>query len=137
MKVMGTGMRMRGVGFGLLVLVMGCWPPQPTAEEQKALSLFQAVQQSLDQNPSLEALNGMLGQAESQLNLLKHPPKAPACFVSALDKCLASYQIIGQGLIQKRGLLDNKRREEVDMALSFTTAFAAVSLKRAMDCYNH
>lgn len=133
---MGAGMRRIGVVFALVVLMLGCARPKPTADEEKALSLFQGVQQSLVENPSLEAFNRMLGQTESQLNHLRQNPKTPPCFVNALSKCFASYQIIGKALSQKQGPLDEKRREEIDMAVTFTTAFAAVNLKQAMDCYN-
>jgi hypothetical protein len=125
-----------GVVFSLLVLVMGCSGPKPTVEEEKALTLFQAVQQSLEESPSPEVLNRLIGQTESELNRLKQNPRTRPCFVNALSKCIASYQIIGKALSQKQGPLDEKRREEIDMALTFTTAFAAVSVKQAMDCYN-
>lgn len=132
---MGRAAGWFGVVFGVLALVMGCARPKPTAEEEKALSMFEAAQQSLEGSPSLEAFNRLLGQTESQLNRLKQNPKTPPCFVNALSKCFASYQIISKALTQKQGPLDDKRREEIDMALTFTTAFAAVNIKQATDCY--
>jgi hypothetical protein len=133
---MGRGIGWFGVVFNLLVLVMGCSGPKPTVEEEKALVAFQAVQQSLEGSPSLETLNRLLGQTESELNRLKQNPRTQPCLVNALSKCSASYQIIRKALDQKQRPLDEKRREEIDMALTFTTAFAAISIKQATDCYN-
>jgi len=133
---MSRGIGWFGVVFNLLLLLMGCSGPKPSAEEEKALAVFQAVQQSLDGSPSHEALNRLLGQTESELSRLKQNPRTPPCLVNALSKCFASYQIIDKAMNQKQGPLDEKRREEIDMALTFTTAFAAVSIKQAMDCYN-
>ena len=135
MKTMGRAVEWCGVVFGVLVLVMGCGRPKPTAEEEKTMSMFEAVQQSLEGSPSLEALNRLLGQTEPQLNRLKQNPKTRPCFVNALSKCFASCQIVGKARSPKQGPLDVKRREEIDMALTFTTAFAAVNIKQAMDCY--
>ncbi|MGE5255087.1 MAG: hypothetical protein ACM3KE_00355 [Hyphomicrobiales bacterium] len=133
---MGKGIGWFGVVINLLVLAIGCSGPKPTVEEEKALAMFQAVQQSLEESPSPQALHRLLGQTESELNRLKQNPRTQPCFVNALNKCFASYQIINKALDQKKGPLDEKRREEIDMALTFTTAFAAVSIKQAMDCYN-
>jgi hypothetical protein len=65
---MGREIGWFGVVFGVIVLVMGCSGPKPTVEEERAPAMFQAVQQSLEVSPSLEALNRLLGQAESELN---------------------------------------------------------------------
>ena len=133
---MGRGIGWFGVVYSVIVLVMGCSGPKPTVEEERALAMFQTVQQSLEGSPSLEALNRLLGQSESELNRLKQNPRTQPCLLNALSKCVASYQIIGKALDQKQRPLDEKRREEIDMALTFTTAFAAINIKQAMDCYN-
>ena len=133
---MGARVGLIAVVFGWLALVMGCSGPKPTVEEEKALSMFQTVQQRLEESPSLEAFNRLLAQTETELNHLKQNSRTQPCFVNALTKCFASYQIIGKALNQKQRPLDEKRREEIDMALTFTTAFAAVNIKQARDCYN-
>jgi hypothetical protein len=130
-----SGARLPAVVFCLLVLLMGCSRPKPTAEEEKTLAMFQAVQQSLEGSPSPDAFERLLAQTESQLGVLKQNPKTPPCFVNALDKCLASYQIIGKALHKKQGSLDENRRQDIEMALTFSTAFAAISIHQAADCY--
>ena len=133
---MGARVRWLAVVFAWLVLAMGCSGPKPTVEEEKALTMFQTVQQRLEESPSPEAFNRLLAQTESELNHIKQNPQTQPCFVNALTKCVASYQIIGKALNQKQRPLDEKRREEIDMALTFTTAFAAVNIQQARDCYN-
>jgi hypothetical protein len=119
----------------MMVLAAGCTHPKPTAEEEKALAMFQAVQQSLEASPAADAFARLLVQTESQLAILKQNPKASPCFVNALDKCFASYQIISKALHKKLGALDENRRQDIEMALSFSSAFAAISLHQAEDCY--
>jgi hypothetical protein len=121
--------------FCLIVLVTGCSRPKPTIEEEKVLAMFQAVQQSLEGSPSPDAFERLLAQTESQLGALKQNPKTSPCLANALDKCLASYHIIGKALHKKHGPLDENRRQDIETALSFTTAFAAISIHQAADCY--
>jgi hypothetical protein len=119
----------------LMVLAAGCTRPQPTAEEEKALAMFRTVQQSLEASLAVDAFARLLAQTESQLRILKQSPNTSPCFVNALDKCFASYQIISKALQKKQGVLDDKRRQDIEMALSFSTAFAAISIHQAEDCY--
>jgi len=121
--------------FCLMALVTGCSRPKPTAEEEKTLAMFEAVQQGLEANPSVDAFDRLLAQTGSQLGILKQNPKASPCFVKALDKCFASYQIISKALRKKQEGLDENRRQDIEMALSFSTAFAAISIHQAVDCY--
>jgi hypothetical protein len=114
---------------------VGCAHPKPSDEEEKTLAMFQAILKSLEGNVSPRTFNQLLGQAESNLTLLKQNPRTPPCFLKALDKCYASYQIIGKALQKRLEPLDPMRKEDCDMALSFSSAFAALSLQSAMDCY--
>src|SRR5512137_523597 len=122
--------RLLAAVFCLIVFVTGCSRPKPSADEERALAMFQAVQQSLEANPTSEAFDRLLSQTESQLGILKQNPKTSPCFVNALNKCFASYQIIGKALQKKQGVLDENRRQDIEMAQSFSTAFAAVSIRQ-------
>ena len=127
--------RFLAVNLCLLILVGGCAHPKPSDEEEKTLAMFQAILKSLEGNVSPRTFNQLLGQAESNLSLLKQNPRTPPCFLNAMDKCYASYQIIGKALQKRLEPLGPKRKDDCDMALSFSSAFAALSLQRAMDCY--
>jgi hypothetical protein len=97
--------------------------------------MLQSVQGSLAANPSVDGFTRLIGQAESELAQLKQNPKTNPCFLNALQKGYASCQIAGRALQQKLETKDPLRKRDVDMALSFSTAFAAVSIQNALECY--
>jgi hypothetical protein len=123
-----------GIACSVLILLPGCSRSKPSDEEQKALAAFQAVQQSLETDGRSVALNQQLGQAEAQLSLIKQTPKTFPCIVSSLDRCLASYRIIDKALKAKQEARDEKRKQDLEMALAFSTAFSALNIQQAMDC---
>jgi hypothetical protein len=123
-----------GVVCSVLMLLPGCSRPKLSDEEQTALAAFQAVQQSLQNGGSSVTLNQLLGQAEAQLSLIKKTRKTFPCMVSSLDRCLASYRIIDKALKAKQEALDDKRKQDLEMALAFSTAFSALNIQQAMDC---
>jgi hypothetical protein len=129
---------MREVALLFLIAAMvvcGCSRPQPSAEEMKALALLKSVQGGIEANPSVAAFIQLLGQAESELTLLKQNPKTNACFLNALEKGYASCQIAGKAIQRKLETQDPVRKQDLDMTLGFSTAFAAVSIQRAVECY--
>jgi hypothetical protein len=121
--------------FIALLVVWGCSRLQPSAEEMKALAVLQSVQGGIEANPSVAGFAQLLGQAESELALLKQNPKTNPCFLNALEKGYASCQIAGKALQKKQETQDPVRKQDFDMALTFSTAFAAVSIQRAAECY--
>jgi hypothetical protein len=129
---------MREMALFLLIVVLvvcGCSRSQPSAEEMKALAMLQSVQGGIETNPSVASFTQLLGQAESELTLLKQNPKTNPCFLNALEKSYASCQIAGKALQKKLETQDPVRQQDFDMALTFSTAFAAVSIQRAVECY--
>jgi len=129
---------MRDMALFILVaalVVCGCSRSQPSAEEMKALAVLQSVQGGIAANPTVAGFTQLIGQAESELTLLKQNPKTNPCFLNALEKGYASCQIAGKALQKKLETEDPVRKQDIDMALSFTTAFAAVSIQRAVECY--
>jgi len=129
-------MRVKALFFLVVVLVVcGCSRSQPSAEEMKALAALQRVQGGIEANPSVAGFTRLLGQAESELTLLKQNPKTNPCFLNALEKGYASCQIAGKALQKKLETQDPVRKQDFDMALTFSTAFAAISIQRAAECY--
>jgi hypothetical protein len=129
---------MREMALFLLIVVLvvcACSRSQPTAEEMKALAMLQTVQGGIGANSSIAGFNQLLGQAESELRLLKQNPKTDPCFLNALEKGYASCQIAAKAMQRKMETDDPVRKQDCDMALSFSTAFAAVSIQRAAECY--
>jgi hypothetical protein len=123
-----------GVTCFVFILLLGCSRHTPSDEEQKALAAFQAVQQSLETDKASVAFKQQLGQAEAQLSLIKQTPKTVPCLVSSLDRCLASYRLIDKALKTEQGKLDEKRKQDLEMAVAFSTAFSALNIQQALDC---
>jgi hypothetical protein len=123
-----------GVVCSVLILLPGCSRNKASDEEQKALAAFQAVQQSLETDGASVALSQLLGQAEAKLSLIKQTPKTIPCLVSSLDRCLATYRLIDKALKAKQEAPDEKRKQDLEMALAFSTAFSALNIQQAMDC---
>jgi hypothetical protein len=122
-----------GVVCSVLILLPGCSRNKPTDEELKALVAFQAVQKSLEADGASVAFKQLLGQAEAQLSLIKQTPKTIPCLVSSLDKCLASYRLIDKAL-KTNPELGESRKQDLEMVVSFSTAFSALNIQQAMDC---
>jgi hypothetical protein len=129
---------MRDMALFILIAAMvvcGCSRAQPSAQEMKTLEMLQSVQGGLASNPSVASFTQLIGRAESELAQLKQNPKTNPCFLSALEKGYESCQIAGKALQKKLETQDPRRKQDVDMALSFSTAFAAVSIQHALECY--
>jgi hypothetical protein len=129
---------MRDMALFILIAAMvvcGCSRAQPSAQEMKALEMLKSVQGSLAANPSVAGFTQLIGRAESELAQLKQNPKANPCFLNALEKGYAACQIAGKALQRKLETQEPMRKQDVDMALSFSTAFAAVSIQNALACY--
>ena len=123
-----------GVICIVFILLLACSRHTPSDEEQKALAAFQAVQQSLETDKASVAFKQLLGQAEAQLSLIRQTPKTVPCLVSSLDRCLASYRLIDKALKTEPGKLDEKRKQDLEMAVAFSTGFSALNIQQALDC---
>lgn len=123
-----------GVVCSVFILFLGCSRHTPSEEERKVLAAFQAVQQSLESEGASVAFNQLLDQAEAKLSSIKQARSNIPCLVNSLDRCLASYRIIGKALKTKHEKLDEKRKQDLEMAMTFSTAFSALNIQQAMDC---
>jgi hypothetical protein len=123
-----------GVVCSVFILLLGCSRHTPSEEEYKALAVFRAVQQSLESEGASVAFNQLLNQAEAKLSSIKQNPKTVPCLVSSLDRCLASYRIIDKALKTEQEKLDEKRKQDLEMVVAFSTAFSALNIQQALDC---
>jgi hypothetical protein len=129
---------MRDMALFILIAALvacGCSQAQPSAEEMKALTMLQSVQGGIGANSSVAGFAQLISQAESELTRLKQNPKTNPCFLNALEKGYASCQIAGKALQKKLETEDPLRKQDFDMALSFSSAFAAISIQHALECY--
>jgi hypothetical protein len=77
----------------------------------------------------------LLADARTKIDVLKQIEKKNACFFNAINKCYASYDISQKAWQQKDAATDDKRRDDMELTLSFSLGFASVSIAKANECF--
>ena len=115
-------------------LISGCGP-RITPEEAKVLVVLGEMQRGVESNISFETFDQLLKTAKAEIEILEQNTKKNPCFMSAVKKCYASYGIAKKAWIRKEEEKDPKRREDMEMTLSFSLSFSALNIKKANKCY--
>jgi hypothetical protein len=119
----------------LFILIISCSGPQKSAEEESALNSLTRIQNGLESNITYDNFVGMLNEAKMEVDQLKQSPENNRCFVSAVEKCYASYEIARKAWKQKLETEDDKRRQDMEMTYSFSLSFATLNIEKANNCY--
>ena len=115
-------------------LISGCGP-RITPEEAKVLVVLDEIQRGVESNISFEQFEKMLKTAKAEIEILEqNSPKNP-CFMSAVKKCYSSYAIAKKAWIKRESEKDPKRKEDMEMTMSFSLSFSALNIKKANNCY--
>ena len=118
----------------LSVLIFGC-SPRITPEEAKVLVVLDEIQRGVESNIDYNQFEQLLNTAKAEITLLEQNGKKNACFMSAVNKCYASYEIAKKAWKRKDAEEEMKRKEEMEMTLSFSLSFSALNIKKASKCY--
>jgi hypothetical protein len=116
------------------LLYSGC-SPRITPGEAKVLVVLDEIQRGVESNIEYDHFVRLLKTAQAELNVLKQNRKKNPCFMSAVNKCYASYEIAGKAWKKKMEAKDEKRKEDMDMTLSFSLSFSALNIEKANRCY--
>lgn len=119
----------------VLLICISCWGPKKSPEEENILKALSSTQSSLETETSYEQFVQLLAQVKTQIDTLKGKKKNNPCFISALDKCLASYVTCAKAWAQKIQSTDETRRQDMDLTLSVMKSFSALSVQRAVNCF--
>jgi hypothetical protein len=119
----------------MVICLISCFSPKITTEEKSVLNTFTQIQNSLEADIPYDRFEGMLMQAKVEVDLLKQSENKNSCFVSAVDKCYASYEIARKAWKQKLEASDEKRKQDMDMTFAFSVSFATLSIEKANNCY--
>ena len=119
----------------LSVIFTSCSGPKKSTEEENALNSLRNIQNKLDSNISYDELAILLKDTKPQLDRLKQSQNHNRCFISAVDKCYASYEIARKAWKQKQETDNDQRRQDMEMTFAFAKSFAALSIERADNCY--
>ena len=116
-------------------ILVACWGPKKSVEEENVLASLSNIQQSLENNISYEQFIELLSQAKTEIDILKGNSKNSQCFVGAVDKCYAYYTTGGRAWKQKLMATDAVRRQDMDLTLSVLQSRAALSIQMADNCF--
>ena len=118
----------------MLMMIISCSGQQKTAEEKSVLNSLTRIQNSLEGDITYDNFVGLLNEAKLEVDRLKQSGEN-RCFLSAVDKCYASYEIARKAWKQKLETDDDKRKQDMDMTFSFSLSFATLNIERANNCY--
>jgi len=130
---------MHRVALVLLTLVFcllnaGC-SPRITPEEAKVLVILDEIQRGVESNIEYGQFQQMLRNAKAEIDALGQNSKKNPCFMNAVNKCYASYEIAGKAWKKKDEEKDVKRKEDMEMTLAFSISFSALNIEKANKCY--
>ncbi len=118
------------------VLLISCSGPQKSTEEENVLTSLNDIQNSLEASISYDKYAELLVNTKMKLDQLKQSEQNNSCFMSAVEKSYASYEIARKAWKQKLAADDEKRKQDMDMTYSFSISFASLNIEKANNCYN-
>jgi hypothetical protein len=115
-------------------LNFGC-SPRISPEEAKVLVILDEIQRGVESNVDYNQFEQMLRTANAEIKTLEQNPEKNPCFMSAVSKCYASYDIARKAWKRMDEEKDQKRKEDMEMTLNFSLSFSALNIKKANKCY--
>jgi len=110
-------------------------PPQPTADEEAALSALKAIQEGYGSRVTYEKYAALLDTAAQKIDQLKKAGTPNTCFMNAAERSYSSFEMGKKAWKAKDEALDENRRIDMETTLSFTIGFASISLAKANECF--
>ncbi len=129
--------RLIGIFSIALFIFSSCWGPKKSVEEENVLNALTNIQQSLETEASYEQFIQLLGRVKAEIDVLKDKKKNNPCFVSSVDKCIASYTTCAKAWEQKMQATSEIRKQDMDLTLSVMQSFAALNIQRASNCFKN
>ena len=106
-----------------------------TPEEAKMLVTLEEIQRGVESNVSLEQFDKLIETARAELNILEQSSEQNPCFMSAVKKSCASYELARKAWMRKEEAKDAKRKTDMEMTMSFSLSFSVLNIKKANNCY--
>jgi hypothetical protein len=119
-----------------VLMAISCSGPKKTPQEENVLNALTHIRQSVEADIAYEQFINLLSQAKIQIDVLKGTKENNPCFVGAIEKCYASYTIAGKAWKKKMEATDDNRRADMDLTLSFSLSFGALSIQNANNCFD-
>ena len=112
----------------------GC-SPSISPDEAKVLVILDEIQRGVDSDIDYTQFEKLLGTAKAEISTLELKSDKNPCFINAVSKCYASYEIARKACKRKDEVKDAKRKEDMEMTLSFSLSFSALNIEKANKCY--
>ncbi len=106
-----------------------------TSEEAKMLVVLDEIQRGMESNISFEQFEQLLETARAELKILEQSSAQNPCFMGAVKKAYASYEIAKKAWIRKEAARDKRRKADMEMTMSFSLSFSVLNIKKANNCY--
>ena len=103
--------------------------------EDELSVVLDEIQRGIESNVDFNQFDQLLNTAKAEIKLLEQNSKKNPCFMSAVNKCYASYEIAKKAWKRMEAEQDVKRKEEMEMTLSFSLSFSALNIEKANKCY--
>ena len=120
------------LAFSFLLISCG---PRISPEEAKVLVALEEIRQGTEGKIAYDQFVQLLQTAETEINTLKKYNKNGSCFLGSVDKCYSAYEIARKAWKNKMDETDVTMKEDMDLTLSFSLSFAALSIEKANQCY--
>ncbi|UCD77056.1 MAG: hypothetical protein JSW26_16690 [Desulfobacterales bacterium] len=118
----------------LSALTAGCGP-KITPQEAKVLVVLEEIQRDVEDNNDYDRFVQLLTTAKAELDMLRQSDDPNPCFLSAAEKCYASYEIARKAWQKKMEATDEKRKADMEMTLAFSLSFSSLNIEKANNCY--
>ena len=125
---------------GLIFMVALSWPlsgcgPKISPQEAKVLVALDEIQRGVEADIDYEKFVQLLVTTKAEIDMLKPSDQPNPCFLSAVEKAYASYEIAGKAWKRKMTEEDEKKKADMDMTLSFSLSFSSINIEKANKCY--
>ena len=115
-------------------LLSGCGP-KISPQEAKVLVALDEIQRGVEADIDYEKYLQLLATTKAEIDMLKPSDPTNPCFLSAVEKACASYEIAGKAWKRKMTEEDEKKKADMDMTLSFSLSFSSINIEKANKCY--
>ena len=121
--------------LGLFSALNSSCSPKITPQEAKVLVALDEIQRGVEEKIEYNQFVQLLETAEAELDTLSRSTKPNPCFLSAVEKCYASYEIARKAWQKMLEAKDESKKADMEMTLSFSLSFSSINIQKANNCY--
>ena len=121
--------------LGLFSALNSSCSPKITPQEAKVLVALDEIQRGVEEKIEYNQFVQLLETAKAELDTLSQSTTPNPCFLSAVEKCYASYEIARKAWQKMMEAKDQSKKADMEMTLSFSLSFSSINIQKANNCY--